>query len=172
MANDALNRYIEAAAGITQLTKARAQQIVKQLMQQTESVSGPATDLVDDLVERSRQNREALAAIVRTETNRAIKAMGLATRSEVERLQRQVTDLRRSASSSASSAGSTSSSTGAKKSSATTGAKRSSSSAKKSGATKKAGTTKKSATKKSSAAKKSSTTKKSGSTKKSAASRS
>ena len=124
MANDALNRYIEAAAGLTQLTKSRAQQIVKQLMQQTEMVSGPATDLVDDLVERSRQNREAIAAIVRTETNRAIKAMGLATRSEVERLQRQVSDLRRASSASTSASGRTAttkkSTGGAKKTSAGT----------------------------------------------------
>ena len=139
MANDALNRYIEAAAGITQLTRTRAQQIVKQLMQQTEIVSGPATELVDDLVDRSRQNREAIAAIVRTETNRAIKAMGLATRSEVDRLQRQVTELRRAASSSTgassrSSAAKKSSAGGTKKSTSTT-AKKSSAGTKKSTST-------------------------------------
>ena len=138
MANDALNRYIEAAAGITQLTKTRAQQIVKQLMQQTEIVSGPATELVDDLVDRSRQNREAIAAIVRAETNRAIKAMGLATRSEVDRLQRQVTELRRAASSgsaSSTSSGAKKSTSGGRKKSTSTTTKKTSSGTKKASST-------------------------------------
>ena len=119
MASDALSRYIEAAAGVTQVTKARAEQIVKQLTKQTQAISGPASGLVEDLLERSRENREALSALVRTETDRAIKAMGLATRGDVDRLQRQVADLKRRLSESDTAAKKTAKKTTAKRSTST-----------------------------------------------------
>ena len=108
--NSAVQRYVEAATGLTNITKARAEKIVRQLVKQGEAAADQATDLVDELLDRQRQNREALAQVVRTETQRAIKAMGLATTDEVDRLKKQVTDLKRDLS-----AAQRSSSSGAKK---------------------------------------------------------
>lgn len=92
---DPLSRYIEAATGLTQVTKSKAEQIVKGLVNQGTAVTGNAQGLVDDLLERSQENRDALLTLVRSETKRVIKAMGLASASDVERLQRQLADLRR-----------------------------------------------------------------------------
>jgi len=93
--NEALQRYIEAASGLTSVTKTKAEQIAKQLVRSGEAASDQAGELVDDLMERSRKNQEAVTALVKSETTRAIRAMGLASRSEVERLQKQVADLKR-----------------------------------------------------------------------------
>jgi polyhydroxyalkanoate synthesis regulator phasin len=93
--NNALQRYVEAASGLTNLTTAKAEQIAKQLVKSGEAYSDQVGDIVDDLLERQKKNREAMAALVKSETNRAVRAMGLATSTEVERLQKQVADLKR-----------------------------------------------------------------------------
>jgi polyhydroxyalkanoate synthesis regulator phasin len=93
--NPSLQRYSEAASGLTNLTTAKAEQIVKQLVRSGEAAGDQVGDLVEDLLERSRSNRDSLAALVRAETTRAVKAMGLAPAKDVERLQKQVADLKR-----------------------------------------------------------------------------
>lgn len=93
--NKAMQRYLEAASGLGNLTKASAEKIVKQLVRQGETATDNAGDLVDELLERQRRNRDAVSAIVKAETNRVVKAMGLASVREVERLQKQVADLKR-----------------------------------------------------------------------------
>ena len=93
--NRAVQRYVEAASGLTTLTTAKAEQIAKQLVKSGEAAQDQMGELVDELLERQKKNREAVAALVKSETNRAVRAMGLATNKEVERLQRQVADLKR-----------------------------------------------------------------------------
>ncbi len=93
--NNAMQRYLEAATGLTSVTKASAEKIIKQLVSQGEAATENAGELVDDLLERQRKNRDAVSAIVKAETNRVVKAMGLASVKEVDRLQRQVADLKR-----------------------------------------------------------------------------
>lgn len=94
--SNALSKYVEAATGLTQLTKAKAEQIVKQVLKQGSGVTGSASGLVEDLLDRSRRNREAITSLVKSETQRAVKAMGFATQADVERLERQVAEVRRS----------------------------------------------------------------------------
>jgi polyhydroxyalkanoate synthesis regulator phasin len=93
--NDAVQKYLQAATGLTTLTKTKAEQIAKQLVKQGEAATDNVGELVDDLLERQRKNREAVTALVKAETQRAVRAMGLATTTEVERLQKQVADLKR-----------------------------------------------------------------------------
>jgi polyhydroxyalkanoate synthesis regulator phasin len=93
--NRALHRYAEAASGLTHLTTAKAEQIAKQLVKSGEAAQDQMGELVEELLERQKKNREAIAALVKSETNRAVRAMGLATNKEVERLQRQVADMKR-----------------------------------------------------------------------------
>lgn len=93
--NRALQRYVEAASGLTNLTTAKAEQIVKQLVRQGEAAQDQMGELVDDLLDRQRRNREAAAELVKQETTRAVRVMGLATSEEVERLERRVAELNR-----------------------------------------------------------------------------
>lgn len=93
--NKALQRYLDAASGVTNLTSAKAEQVVKQLVRSGEAAGDQAQDLVKDLLDRQQRNREAITALVKAETTRAVRAMGLATGTEVERLQKQVADLKR-----------------------------------------------------------------------------
>lgn len=92
--NDPLSRYLEAAMGLTDLTRKRAEKAVRGLLKQGEAADNPR-ELVENLLERSQENRETLVALVRGETRRAMKAMGLATTNDVERLEQQLRALRR-----------------------------------------------------------------------------
>lgn len=93
--NDALSRYLEAVTGITKVTRTKAERIVRNLAKQGEAAARNPQELVEQLLQRSQENRDALSGLVRAETRKAIKAMGLATRNDVERLQRQLADVRR-----------------------------------------------------------------------------
>lgn len=93
--NSSVQRYLEAASGLTNLTAAKAEQVVKQMVKSGEAAGDQVGDLVDDLLERQRKNRETVTALVQSETKRAVRAMGLATTTEMERLQKQVADLKR-----------------------------------------------------------------------------
>jgi polyhydroxyalkanoate synthesis regulator phasin len=93
--NRSVQRYLEAASGLTNLTANKAEQVVKQMVKSGEAAGDQVGELVDDLLDRQRKNRDAVAALVRSETVRAVRAMGLATTSEMERLQKQVADLKR-----------------------------------------------------------------------------
>lgn len=93
--NPALQRYVDAASGLTNLTTAKAEQIAKQLVKSGEAAQDQVGEIVDDLLERQKKNREAVVSLVRSETDRAVRAMGLATTREVEGLQREVASLKR-----------------------------------------------------------------------------
>ena len=93
--NKAVQRYLDAASGLGNLTTAKAEQVVKQMVNAGEAAGDQAQDLVKELLERQQRNREAVSALVKAETTRAVRAMGLATGTEVERLQKQVADLKR-----------------------------------------------------------------------------
>ena len=124
--NSALQKYLDAASGLTNLTTAKAEQIAKGLVRSGEAASDQVGDIVDDLMDRQRTNRDAVAALVKSETNRAVRSMGFATSAEVERLQKQVADLKRELAK-VSAAGGTepaAASTGAKKTGKKTSAKK------------------------------------------------
>jgi polyhydroxyalkanoate synthesis regulator phasin len=93
--NSSLQRYLDAVSGVTEMTRSRAEQVVKQLVRSGEAAGDQVGDLVDDLIDRQRKNREAVSELVRNETVRAVHTMGLATTKEVDRLQKQVADLKR-----------------------------------------------------------------------------
>lgn len=93
--NPALQRYVDAASGLTNLTTAKAEQIAKQVVKSGEAAQDQMGELVDDLLERQKKNREAIASLVKTETNRAVRAMGLASSKELERVQRELASVKR-----------------------------------------------------------------------------
>ena len=93
--NSAVQRYLDAASGLTELTRSKAEQIVKQLVKSGEAAGDQVGELVEDLIERQKQNREAMSSLVKNETSKVVHSMGLVTSGEVERLQKQVADLKR-----------------------------------------------------------------------------
>lgn len=89
-----LRRYLDAGMAFTQLTQARAEAIVKELVQAGEVQTGNAQSAAADLMERSRKNSERLLVQVRRDVREQVSNLGLATRADVARLERQIEALK------------------------------------------------------------------------------
>ena len=90
-----LDRYLQAAAGLTAVTRSSAERIVQQLVATGELATAQMPEAVQDLISRSREQRELLTALVQQEIQRTIRTMGLATEDDLERLRQDLDDLRR-----------------------------------------------------------------------------
>lgn len=69
---DDLRRVALFGSGVAELTRHRAEQLAR------------------DLIERSKQNRSDLLRLVRDEISNQLEALGVATKRDVERLERRV----------------------------------------------------------------------------------
>ena len=88
--NDMLRRYLDAGMAFTQLTRARAEAIVKDLVRAGELQREQTQDRVEDLLERSRKNTDQLRDLVRKEIREQLAAIGLATKDDIARLERKL----------------------------------------------------------------------------------
>ena len=91
---DALKRYLEAGMAFTQLTRKRAEQLVKDLVAAGDLQRNQAKEAIDELVERSRKNTDVLAEQVRKEVDSQLSNMGLARKADVERLEAELERLK------------------------------------------------------------------------------
>jgi len=64
---DALKKYLDAGMAFTQVTRKRAEQVVKELVAAGELHRSQAKSAIEDLIERSRSNAELLSEQVRKE---------------------------------------------------------------------------------------------------------
>jgi polyhydroxyalkanoate synthesis regulator phasin len=90
---DELRRLALFGSGVAELTKQRAERIVRDLVNVGDVGRKQASAVVKDLMEASRENRNELMRFVRTEVRGQIEGLGLATKREVERLERRVARL-------------------------------------------------------------------------------
>lgn len=88
--NPTWQRYLDLANGLTRVTQRSAETVVKNLVKQGEVAADRAERTVDDLLRSSESNRKAVAAMVKSETERAIGALGLVTQRDLDKLQRKV----------------------------------------------------------------------------------
>jgi polyhydroxyalkanoate synthesis regulator phasin len=87
---DGFQKYLDAGIAFTNLTRAKAEELVHELVQNGEFQSGDARARVDELLERSRKGREAFAAQVRKEVSQQLESVGITS---LEDLAEQVAHL-------------------------------------------------------------------------------
>ena len=90
---DALKSYLALAGSVTEVTRQRALSAAKALVSQGEATAEQVTSLAEDLLTQSRQNREAVLALVTFEVDRALSRVGLASADEVTALTERVRHL-------------------------------------------------------------------------------
>ncbi|ADB34435.1 polyhydroxyalkanoate synthesis protein PhaF [Kribbella flavida DSM 17836] len=97
MVMDALRGYVQLANGLTEVTRQRAQQAAKALLQQTgaDALTTKVSDLADEIVATSKSNRQLLQAIVANEVEGAVSRLGFVRSEEVGVLARRVDRLER-----------------------------------------------------------------------------
>lgn len=90
---DALKSYLALASGLTEVSRQRAVAAAKALVSQGEATAEQVTSLAEDLLQQSRSNREAVAALVKYEMDRTLGRVGLASNDEVGDLNKRIREL-------------------------------------------------------------------------------
>lgn len=75
--NDMLKRYLDAGMAFTNMTRDRAEAIVKDLVKAGDIRRKEAEQQIDELLERSRKNTEDLLELIRNEVAEQLRAVGL-----------------------------------------------------------------------------------------------
>jgi|SRR5438067_1606098 len=91
MATDnAWKRYLDTGAAFVQLTRDRAEAIVKDLVKAGEVRQERASKAVEELMVRSRKNTEELQKLVRSAVQEQLGSLGLATKADIARLEAKI----------------------------------------------------------------------------------
>lgn len=90
---DEIRRMAVITSGVVELTRNRAEAIVRDLIKSGDLSGGQATQAVKDLMERSKQNRDEILNLIRSEIRNQTESIGLASKRDIERLERRVTRL-------------------------------------------------------------------------------
>lgn len=90
---DEVRRLALFGSGVAELTRHQAEQIVKDLVKAGDVRRQQASSAARDLYDRSKENRKQLTSIVRSEIQNQIKNLGLATKRDLERLERRIARL-------------------------------------------------------------------------------
>jgi polyhydroxyalkanoate synthesis regulator phasin len=83
-----MRRLALFTSGVAELTRHRAEQIVKTIM--GDSSGAGASAMVRQLVETSRHNRQELLRLIGAEIRDQVESLGLATTRDLDRLERRV----------------------------------------------------------------------------------
>jgi polyhydroxyalkanoate synthesis regulator phasin len=92
--NDLFQRYLDAGMQFTQMTRARAEAIVRDLVKAGEVQAEQTQALVAEVLERSRKNTERLVEQIQKEVRKQLSVAEFVTKDTVSRLQSQIDDLR------------------------------------------------------------------------------
>lgn len=90
---DEIRRMALFTSGVVELTRNRAETIVRDLIKSGDLPGSQAGQAVRDLMERSRQNRTEILNLVRSEIRSQVEGVGLASKRDVERLERRIARL-------------------------------------------------------------------------------
>src|SRR5216683_4721586 len=89
---DMLKRYLEAGMAFTEMTRARAEGIAGELVKAGELQRDQMQSSVDELIDRSRRNTQQLISLVRQEVTGQLSLLGLATKDDLDALEKRLTD--------------------------------------------------------------------------------
>lgn len=87
---DEIRRLALFTSGMVELTKHRAEKLVRDVVGGGDLGKDQASGLVKEMVRRSAENRRELVSFVRGEIRNQIESLGVATKRDVERLERRV----------------------------------------------------------------------------------
>lgn len=90
---DEVRRLALFGSGVAELTRHQAEQIVKDLVKAGDVRRQQASSAARDLYDRSRENRKQLTSIVRSEIQNQVQNLGLASKRDLERLERRIARL-------------------------------------------------------------------------------
>jgi polyhydroxyalkanoate synthesis regulator phasin len=90
---DELRRIAMFTSGVAELSRDRAERLVRKAVKGGDVRKGQASNVVKNLIDVSRQNRKELVGLIRSELQSQIGNLGLATKRDLERMERRVARL-------------------------------------------------------------------------------
>lgn len=84
-------QYLEAGMQVREMSRAQAQRLVGQLVREGHVAEERAKSYVEEILERSRRRTTELTELVRREVRSQLSSLGLATKDDLERLERKLT---------------------------------------------------------------------------------
>ncbi len=90
---DDLRRVALFTSGVAELTRHRAEQIVRDLVQRGDVRREQASAAVREIMDASKQSRQELVRFVRDEIRAQVANLGVASKRDVERLERRIARL-------------------------------------------------------------------------------
>src|SRR4051812_16466217 len=88
--SDLWKRYLDAGMEFSQMTRSRAETIVKELIRAGEVQREQRQQRIEELLDRSRKNTEHLVSTVRKELTDQLAQVGVATKADVKRLEAKI----------------------------------------------------------------------------------
>src|SRR2546421_6557969 len=92
--NELFKRYLEAGMQFSQMTRERAEAIVRDLVKAGEVQAEQTQTMVTEVLERSRRNTERFVDQVQAEVRKQLSVAEFVTKDVVARLQSQIDELR------------------------------------------------------------------------------
>src|SRR4051794_41469200 len=93
--NELFKRYLEAGMQFSQMTRDRAEAIVRDLVKAGEVQAEQTQTMVAEVLERSRKNTERFVEQVQSEVRKQLSVAEFVTKDTVARLQSQIDELRK-----------------------------------------------------------------------------
>src|SRR3954466_13153168 len=93
--NELFKRYLEAGMQFSQMTRERAEAIVRDLVKAGEVQAEQTQTMVAEVLERSRKNTERFVEQVQGEVRKQLSVAEFVTKDTVARLQAQIDELRK-----------------------------------------------------------------------------
>lgn len=84
--------FLEAGLEFTEMTRAEARRRAQRLVKEGQLAQDRAQAFVDEMVESSRRRADELVGVVRTEFQRQVDALGLATKDDLAALEAKIGD--------------------------------------------------------------------------------
>jgi polyhydroxyalkanoate synthesis regulator phasin len=90
-----LRRAFLAGFGALTLSKNRVQELIDELVSKGEMKEKDAREYVQDLLERSKKEREALQNSIRDEVETVVRKMGVVTREDLKAIDEKIESIER-----------------------------------------------------------------------------
>ncbi len=88
--NDLFKRSLDAGTSFVNLTRERAEAVVKEWVEAGDLGRGKAKKAVEELLDRSHQVTDELRGLVRREIGEQLAALGVATRDDLARIEAKI----------------------------------------------------------------------------------
>jgi polyhydroxyalkanoate synthesis regulator phasin len=88
--DERFKKYQDAGADFLETARARAEEFLRELAKATDSTQKQGRDTIDDLREGSRKGTEQFIASVRKEVTSQLSALGIATKADLDALERKL----------------------------------------------------------------------------------